>query len=96
MREGTAWWRNIDTPEDRGGYGCWTVAPSDGRLPVLKRHALAEGLEILASSDVLPLWASTPDNWTLKQNSSIREPDPLRDCPAWLLQVFGAKWQGVG
>jgi hypothetical protein len=96
MREGNDWWRRINTPEDRGGHGCWTVAPADGRLPVLKRHALGEGLEILGSADVLPLWASTPDGFRLRQTGSIREPDPLRDCPAWLLQAFGARWQAVG
>jgi hypothetical protein len=31
----------------------------------------------------------------LKQDGSIRDPDPVRDCPAWPLEVFGAKWRAV-
>jgi hypothetical protein len=95
LAEGVAWWRQVNTPPDRGGYLCWTVAPDQGRLHVLRRHQLAEGLQVLASDDVLPLSASSPDRWTLRQSGSIREPDPVRDCPAWLLGVFGAKWRAV-
>jgi hypothetical protein len=95
LREGIEWWRKINTPPDRGGWLCWTVAPADGRLPVLRRHGLGDGLGVLGSDDVVPLWASTPDNWTLKQSGSVREPDPVRDCPAWLLEVFGARWAAV-
>jgi hypothetical protein len=95
LREGVEWWRKINTPPDRGGFLCWTASSADGRLPVLARHALGDGLQLLASDDVLPLWAATPDNWKLKQSGSIREPDPVRDIPGWLLEVFGAKWRAV-
>jgi hypothetical protein len=92
MRESVEWWKKVNTPEDRGGWLCWTVPASDGRLPALRRHPLAEGLEVLGSDDVLPLWATTADNWTLRQSGSIRQPNPVTDCPAWLLERFGAKW----
>jgi hypothetical protein len=59
---------------------------------VLRRRVLGDGLQVLGSDDVLPLWAATGDNWKLKQSGSIREPDPVRDCPGWLLETFGAKW----
>jgi hypothetical protein len=96
LREGAAWWRQINTPEDRGGYGCWTVSmTADGRLPALKRHRLGDGLEILGTDDALPLWAATADGWLLRQQGKIREPDPIRDCPGWLLEAFGAKWRAV-
>jgi hypothetical protein len=76
---------------------CWTVAPADGRLAVTKRRRLADGLEVLASDDVLPLWAQSADGWLLRQSGKIREPDPVKDIPAWLLNgPFGAQWQAVG
>jgi hypothetical protein len=41
LREGAAWWRRINTPPDRGGFLAWTVAPADGKLPVLSVAASA-------------------------------------------------------
>jgi hypothetical protein len=50
------------------------------------------GLQILDSGDVLPLWAQSADGWLLRQSGKLREPDPVRDCSAWLLNgPFGAK-----
>jgi hypothetical protein len=95
MREGVERWQQVNTPPDKGGWLVWTVAPAEGRLPALERRDLATGVAVLASDDVVPLWAAAPDRWTLTQDGSIREPDPVRDYPSWLLEWFGAKWKAV-
>jgi hypothetical protein len=88
--------RRANRGEDKGGWLCWTVGPADGRLPTLKHRQLAAGLVVMGSNEVLPLSSRTPQNWTLSQSGGFREPDPVHDCPGWLLDVFGAKWQAVG
>jgi hypothetical protein len=50
LREGSAWWRQINTPPDRGGYSCWTVAPhrrrgvADFQAPPVGRRPPGPGL----------------------------------------------------
>jgi hypothetical protein len=67
--------------------------PRRREAPGPQRRRLGDGLEILASDDVLPLYASADGGWLLRQSGKLREADPVRDCPAWLLNgPFGARW----
>jgi hypothetical protein len=94
--EDVAAWRKVNTPVDRGGWLYWTVGPQQGRLPTLRHRTLGAGVVVLADSDVLPLWAATPQGWRLQQDALVPEPDPHRDAPGWLLERFGAKWTAAG
>jgi hypothetical protein len=97
MREAAERLRLMNQGKDRGGWLAWSAGPDEkGRLPVLSRHELAAGLEVMASTDALPLWARRADDGSvLKQDGRIREPDANNDLPAWLAEVFGAKWERV-
>jgi hypothetical protein len=76
----------------------WSISPgADGRLPVQNRAVLVDGVTVLGSREVVPMWAMRPeDGATLKQVDPIQQPDPNRDCPRWLLHEFGvSKWEKV-
>jgi hypothetical protein len=95
MREAAEQLRQVSMGPDKGGWLLWTVLVADGRLPVVKRQELAAGLTVMGSGEVVPLWARSADGFTLKQDGSVRQPDPVTACPPWLLAVFGAKWERV-
>jgi hypothetical protein len=97
MREAAEAMRQRLQGKDRGGHLLWTcAADADGRLPIVKGRELSPGLAVLASTEVVPLWASLPDGSVLRQDGRVREPDPVTDLPRWLLEVFGvSKWERV-
>lgn len=92
MNEGAEWLRRVNQGTDRGGWLVWTVPAVGGRLPGLKHRQLAAGLAVLGTDEVVPLWAASSDGFVLRQDGSVRQANPVTDCPPWLLESFGAKW----
>jgi hypothetical protein len=61
----------------------------------MRHRQLAGGVTVLADTDLLPLYAATPQGWRAEQDGLVREPGDVTDCPPWLLQELGARWVAV-
>jgi hypothetical protein len=84
--------RERQRQRDRGGWVLFSVlADGRGRLPRFSGKRLVTGVKVMATGDLVPVYATRPGGWTL---SLTGFPDGTleRACPPWFAAELGARY----